>query len=200
MASVEIIVADGGSQDGTQQEAKLRGVQICESRQGRGPQMNAGARLAAGETLLFLHADSNLPQGWDRDIVQALQNENVVGGAFSLGIAGNGFFFRFTEWAANLRGRLFGLSYGDQGYFVKKDVFDDMKGYPEVPIMEDVIFWRRLRLRGRVILLESRIMTSPRRWMNDGRLKVTWIHAVILVGYLLGVPLERLSRLRSTKT
>lgn len=195
----EIIVADGGSHDESLNEAKRRGVQVCQSLKGRGSQMNEGARMSTGDVLLFLHADSQLPPHWESEILNVMKDPNFVGGAFSFAIDGKGMFFRFTEFTTNTRGRFFSLPYGDQAYFVRKDVFEQMKGYPVVPIMEDVIFWRRLRHRGRVRILPYPVKTSPRRWLEYGKVRVMWIHALVLVGYMLGFSLERLSRLRSSR-
>lgn len=198
-SDAEIIVADGGSHDESLNEARRLGVRVCQSLGGRGSQMNEGARISKGDVLLFLHADSQLPPHWESDILSVMEDSKIVGGAFAFAIDGKGIFFRFTEITTNARCRIFSLPYGDQAYFVRKDVFEKMKGYPVVPIMEDVIFWRRLRLRGRVKLLPYPVKTSSRRWVQNGKFWVMWTHTLILIGYILGFSLEKLSRLRISR-
>jgi GT2 family glycosyltransferase len=149
--------------------------------------MNAGAALARGETLLFLHADTLLPPGYLPAIFRSLNTSEVVGGAFRFAIAdafpGRG----FVEMTTNLRSRVWRLPYGDQALFVRRCVFEAIGGFPELSIMEDFEFVRRLRRRGSIALLEETACTSGRRWQHLGFLRTTVINQLVLMGYRWGV-------------
>lgn len=161
---------------------------------GRALQMNAGAKQARGEALLFLHADSRLPPGALDAIAYALEDVSVAGGAFRLKIDSSGLFLKMITAAANLRSRWLGLPYGDQGYFVRREIFEKIGGFKALPIMEDVDFIRRLKQRGAVLLLDAPILTSARRWAAEGHLYATLRNFALLVLYFLGVSPEKLTR------
>ncbi len=209
----ELIIIDGGSQDQTQ--AILRAWQegpsstrhrfFLTTEAGRAKQMNKGAEVAAGSMLLFLHADSILPlTGFDA-LFTALQDPHVVGGAFRLQIDSPSLFLKSVSKMANLRSSLLGLPYGDQGIFVRKEIFEKIGGYANLPLMEDVDFIHRLKQQGRLVLLQDKITTSARRWelpaqanpsqWNRWRKKyLTSIRNVILLLlYLMGVHPKKLA-------
>jgi rSAM/selenodomain-associated transferase 2 len=192
--NIEVIVADGGSTDGTRQRALHLGVRLIETAPGRARQMNAGAAGAAGEILLFLHADTRLPVGFDTSVRQALARPGVAGGAFSLRIDAPGRLIRWIEAGANRRSQRLGLPYGDQGIFLSADVFRALEGFPDLPIMEDFVLVRRLGRLGKVVVLDHRILTSGRRWQRRGALKATIINQLVVAGFFLGMAPDRLAR------
>lgn len=190
--TAEIIVADGGSRDGTPGIARSLGAKVVISAGTRARQMNAGAAMARGDILLFLHADTWLPEGWDEAVLAALRRPNVVGGAFRLGIR-DPFRGRWLiERAVNLRSRLWRMPYGDQAVFVRRWAFDELGGFPELPIMEDYEFVRRLRHLGELALTEAAVLTSGRRWQRLGALRTTLVNQLVVLGYHAGLPPEKL--------
>ncbi|GAC1469217.1 MAG: TIGR04283 family arsenosugar biosynthesis glycosyltransferase [Chamaesiphon sp.] len=193
-ADVEVIVVDGGSQDETVAVASSLGVQVLSSPVGRARQMNAGAKGACGNILLFLHADTCLPVGFDTLVREALTKPRTVAGAFELRIDAKLLGLRLVERIANWRSRSFSLPYGDQAIFIRADIFHDMGGFPDLPIMEDFEFVLRLRRWGRIEIVLVPVLTSGRRWQRLGVLTTTLINQLIVVGYFLGVPPERLVR------
>jgi rSAM/selenodomain-associated transferase 2 len=194
---VEVIVADGGSIDGTPEMAETAGARVITSAPGRARQMNKGAAAATGDTLLFLHADTHLPDGYQSRIEETLSRPGVIAGAFRLKIGSPRRCLRLIERLANFRSERMGLPYGDQGIFLRKSVFDEAGGFPEQPIMEDYELMRRLKRRGRVALANAAAVTSARRWERLGVIKTTLINQLVIIGYLLGVKPERLKALYS---
>jgi len=192
---VEVIVADGGSADGTPGAARASGAKVISTSPGRAHQMNAGAAEATGDVLLFLHADTRLPDGYKRHIEETLSGPGVVAGAFRLSIDSPGLALRIIERLANFRSRRMGLPYGDQGIFLRKRAFDEAGGFPELPIMEDYELMRRLKRRGRVALADAAAVTSARRWERLGVLRTTLINQLVIAGYILGVKPQRLKAL-----
>jgi rSAM/selenodomain-associated transferase 2 len=191
---LERIIVDGGSADGTADLAKRHVDKVLVTEAGRGRQMNAGARHAEGDTLLFLHADSRLPDHAVEMILTALDDPLVVAGAFRLGIDSPRRMLGMVATVANWRTRLTKVPYGDQGIFVRRSVFDRLGGYPDLPIMEDLEFSRRLKTAGKVVLLAGRVMTSPRRWDKEGAWYTTLRNQVLVLLYFLGVSPARLAR------
>jgi len=193
----EIIVADGGSRDDTVRIAPSQGATVVSSPPNRARQMNAGAAVARGATLLFLHADTLLPATYRDAILIALREPDVVGGAFRFRIT-DPFPGRWlVESTTNLRSRLWRMPYGDQALFVRRWAFNELGGFPELPIMEDYEFVRRLRRLGRLALLNDAVITSGRRWKRLGFLRTTLINKLVIVGYRCGVPPVKLAALYS---
>ncbi|MGB3202031.1 MAG: TIGR04283 family arsenosugar biosynthesis glycosyltransferase [Nodosilinea sp.] len=191
---IEVIVVDGGSSDGTATVAQAMGTKVVRSAPGRSHQQNQGARVASGSILLFLHADTRLPEGFEGAIRQTLARPGVVAGAFRLTINGQGKRLRWVEWGVNLRSRLLQMPYGDQGLFVTAEVFHQLGGFPDLPMMEDFELVRQLRKLGRVAIAPEAVVTSDRRWRRLGILRTTLANQAMIIGYLLGVDPHRLAR------
>lgn len=192
-SEVEIIVVDGGSQDQTLEIAR-RYAETLSSGLGRGRQMNKGARHARGKILLFLHADSILPAMALSQISNTLKDPEVVGGAFRLGINTKKLLLRMVATFANWRTAITRIPYGDQGIFVRRSVFEKIGGYSDQALMEDLEFSRRLKRQGRLVLLPDRVLTSSRRWDQEGIFYTTVRNQVLVFLYFLGVSPEHLAR------
>lgn len=190
---VEVIVVDAGSTDETVRVAVAAGCRVIGSPAGRAVQMNRGARASRGGILLFLHADTQLPCGFDRLVRRTLKRRGVVAGAFRLRLNARGWPMRIIERGVELRSRLFQMPYGDQALFLRRDTFEQLGGYPEWPILEDFELVRRLRRIGRVHVTSATVLSSARRWHRLGPWRNTALNQVILLGYWLGVPLGRLA-------
>ena len=191
---VEIIVVDGGSADKTAAVARASGAVVAESPPPRSRQMNAGARTARGDVLVFLHADTGLPPSYDRCIFEALSRPGAVAGAFELGINGKGLPLRLVECMANMRSHVFQMPYGDQGLFIGAALFYEIGGFEEIPIMDDFELMRRLKKRGTVAVAPLPVVTSGRRWHKMGVIKTTLINQAVIAAYLSGVSPERIAR------
>ena len=183
----EIIVADGGSCDGTVDLATGFCDQLVRSEPNRALQMNAGARAARGDVLWFVHVDAEVPQGCLDEIERIMNDPKVVGGYFRIRLP-RGLVYRLTDSFAHYAGILLRMRCGDHGIFCRRTVFVDIGGFPEVPLMEDVEFLRRLRRCGRVKYSERRILVSPRRYESVGSVRLTLAHGVIATLYIFGVP------------
>lgn len=191
----EVIVVDGGSQDATCEKAKEMGCQIIRSARGRALQMNAGAKVASGHVLLFLHADTLLPKTAKADIEAALFSPHMVGGRFDIRLDRSGLFYMLLAGLINLRSSLTRIATGDQAIFVRREVFEQMGGFAEIPLMEDVEFTRRLKKRGQVACLRQKVITSARRWEKNGRLKTVLLMWLLRLLYFFGVSPNYLKRL-----
>jgi len=185
--SCEIIIIDGGSTDETLSLAKDAGCTTISSPCGRGVQMNNGVAVSTGDLLLFLHADTLLPNDFPELIRQALARPKVVAGAFSLKIDDDAKSIALIAHFANLRSRFLQLPYGDQALFTTRSMFTVTGGFPEQEIMEDFVFVGKLRKEGKIITLRKQVTTSARRWQKMGLLKTTLINQLIVCGHLLGV-------------
>jgi len=192
---IEVIVSDGGSQDATAGIASAAGATVMAVSGGRAAQMNAAAASAKGQILLFLHADTLLPAGYDALIRRALDNPSVVAGAFKFQTDGTGIAMRLVEWAANFRSSIMNWPYGDQGLFMEKRIFEESGGFAHLAIMEDFELVRRLRRRGSVVTLDNPAVTSARRWRKLGVFRTALLNQCMVAGFFTGVEPERLSRL-----
>jgi rSAM/selenodomain-associated transferase 2 len=186
----EVIVVDGGSADGTLAAAHGRCDRLLSAPRGRASQMNAGAAAAAGDALLFLHADTSLPDFPDEAISLAVKSH--VWGRFDVQIDGRHPMLKVVAWAMNLRSRLTGIATGDQAMFMRRAAFP---GFPELPLMEDIALSRALKRRGPPACLRARVRTSGRRWEARGVLRTIVLMWRLRLLYALGVPPERLRRL-----
>lgn len=185
-AGHEILVVDGGSSDGTAELAQSLGARVLISERGRARQMNTGARFAQRDTLLFLHADTQLPKGFDYHIGQTLSRPKTSAGAFQLGLDASLPGLRIIEQLANWRSIILQLPYGDQAIFLRASLFHELGGFPDIPILEDLVLIRRLRKKGRIRIVPFPVMTSARRWQEQGVWKNTLINQFILLSYYLG--------------
>jgi rSAM/selenodomain-associated transferase 2 len=202
--NIEVIVVDGGSIDRTIEVVKELGVMLFSSQAGRANQMNLGAKYATGDILVFLHADTRLPAGFDDLIRTSLGDvcraDNLpIAGAFSLKIDDISRRFRWVEWGIKYRSRFLKMPYGDQAIFLRAKVFDKIGGFPDMAIMEDFELMRRLQKLGSIAIIDRSVITSPRRWLQQGIFKTTLINQLMVLGYLIGVDLDRLVRLYRNK-
>jgi rSAM/selenodomain-associated transferase 2 len=191
----EVLVVDGGSQDDSR-AVVARTPSVCwlSARRGRAHQMNAGARVAGGDVLLFLHADTVLPDGAGAAILAALTDPGVVGGRFDVRLDSRRPLLALVGWLMNRRSRLTGICTGDQGIFVRRTVFETLGGYPDIPLMEDVELTRRLKRQGRLVALSLRVVTSARKWEREGVLRTIVLMWGLRLLYALGVSPARLHR------
>ncbi len=188
-----MIVADGGSADATVQVARACGARVLVGPPCRAVQMNTAADVASGEILLFLHADTRLPQRFDHAVYAVLNRTGVVAGAFGLSIDSPRISFRATELAVKLRTQILQMPYGDQAIFLTARTFRQLGGFPDLPVMEDYEFVRRLRRCGRVAICREAVKTSGRRWMSQGFWLTTLTHQAMIAGYHLGVSPHRIA-------
>lgn len=185
-AGHEVLVVDGGSVDGTPDRVAALADRILATSRGRAVQMNAGARLAAGDVLLFLHADTLLPED-AAPRVEAALGPGRCWGRFDVRLSGPGWPLRVVERAMNLRSCLSGIATGDQAMFVRRDTFEAVGGFPPIPLMEDVALSRLLKRRaGRPACIRSRVVTSSRRWEQDGVLRTVLLMWRLRLAYFLG--------------
>lgn len=191
----EVVVADGGSTDHTAEIAEGCGALVVRSPRGRGIQMNAGASVSKGDVLVFLHADTVLEAGWSADVLRLLQDPGIAAGAFRLRIDAAGTGYRLIEKWVGLRSRVFSLPYGDQGLFMRRETFQKLSGFREIPLMEDVDMVERLREHGRVVVLPRRAVTQARRWRSRGILRTSLMNHTIMLLYRLGADPRRLARI-----
>jgi len=191
--NIEVIVVDGGSHDSTTMIAESFGARVIHAAAGRASQMNAGAAVARGGILLFLHADTRLPSDFVRVIRETLSHPEVVVGAFRLRIDSPRWSLRIIEALANFRSKFFRAPYGDQALFLRKHHFRTAAGFSKLSIMEDFEFVRRMGRWGRVTLAPAAVITSARRWERLGVLRTTLLNQAIILAYLLGVSPARLA-------
>jgi rSAM/selenodomain-associated transferase 2 len=195
--SVQVVVVDGGDGRDTASDAlreRHPEIEWIRSARGRGVQMNAGAKRARGRWLVFLHADTRLGAGW-LDLLRRLDHHpSIVGGSFGFALDSTARWARWIERGVRLRVRLFDLAYGDQALFARRDVFGELGGYMELPLMEDVDFVRRLRRRGRLEHADIPALTSARRWERDGWIRRTVENIALILLFLAGWSPARLAR------
>ncbi len=187
-----VVVADGGSTDGSAWTARrFFPTEIC-AEANRGAQLNRGAARLGTDVLLFLHADSQLPEGFASQIRRALRHPRVVGGCFRLEFDALRPTLRFYSWCTQFRGRFF--HFGDQGFFVRREVFARMGGFRKLAFLEDVDFLRRLGRYGQFAVLPIPVVTSARRFLRRGIVRQQLRNILLVTLFELGVPAERLAR------
>lgn len=190
----ELLIVDGGSSDGTQAIAEKYG-RVIRSARGRATQMNAGAALARGDVLLFLHADTRLPAQALTAIEQALNDAEIIGGAFQIKFDRRCWPYRLVAFSINLRSRLSQVFTGDQAYFIRATSFRAIGGYPEQPLMEDLEIIKKLRAVGTIRLLPLCVTTSARRHEQIGLVRSVFFMWYLRTLYSFGVPPARLQRI-----
>lgn len=191
---VEVIVADGGSQDATVQRARLRADHVIAAPRGRALQMNAGATKASGDVLLFLHADTRLPREAERLVLDGLARSRHDWGRFDVTIAGRHPMLRMIAFMMNLRSRITGIATGDQAIFVKREAFREAGGFPEIPLMEDLALSKELKRTSRPLCLRERAITSGRRWETRGVFRTMVLMWWLRLAYFFGADPARLAR------
>ncbi len=190
----EVILVDGGSGDATKALATPLVDRIIDSKPGRALQMNVGAEGATGEALLFLHADSLLPEGADQQIFEGLDGSQHCWGRFDVAIAGRHFMFLVVAWFMNHRSRLTGIATGDQGIFVTRTVFEQVGGFPDQVLMEDIELCKRLKKSGKPACLHEKIITSGRRWEKHGVWRTMALMWWLRLRYFMGSSPEDIHR------
>ena len=193
-APVELIVVDGGSTDDTRAVARRGGAHVVEAERGRGVQLRTGAGNATAPLLCFLHADVRIPPPARAELETIAQAGERGAWAFRLRIDGERRAYRAIEWGANTRTSVFALPYGDQGLVISRARYDEVGGYSDLPIMEDVAIARALRRTGGITLLRASLLVSPRRWERDGAIRRSIRNAWLLTRYLTGTAPSVLAR------
>jgi rSAM/selenodomain-associated transferase 2/rSAM/selenodomain-associated transferase 1 len=197
---VEVIVADGGSTDGTREIAASSGASVIDAPRGRGPQLNAGAAHARGTILLFLHADTLLPQDYADVVRRTLADPSVALGAFRLRIDRPGILMRLIETGVGLRCALFQMPYGDQALFLRAELFRQLGGFAPMPLMEDVELLHRAGAIGSICIVPEAVITSGRRWDSAGVVRTTLINLSCLAGFRAGISPARLATWRDRRS
>ena len=190
----EIIVADGGSDDQTPAWAARCGASVVHGPRGRAVQQNLGAQHATGDVLLFLHADNWLSPAAGQQVRDCLSDPKVFGGAFEQRIEAEGFLFRMLERGNAARVRRWGMAYGDQAIFMRRETFDQLGQFPEVQIMEDLLLMRAFRKFSQPRLLPGPLYVHPRRWQQRGVVLQTLRNWSLRCGEALGVSPDRLAK------
>lgn len=189
----EVIVVDGGSTDGTAERARALADGVTSSRRGRGRQMNAGAALATGDVLLFLHADTLLPSAAPSLIVAAI-DDGACWGRFDVRIEGSIRGLGLVAYMMNWRSRLTGIATGDQAIFVTREAFQRHGGFPAIPLMEDIVFSGWMREEARPACLKAKVTTSGRRWEKDGLIRTILTMWWLRLRFFLGASPTDLAR------
>ena len=193
--AAEIIVVDGGSRDGTLRAAHPLSDHVLSAPRGRARQMNAGAEVAGGRVLLFLHADTLLPSGWVAMVRDAVEVHGHEWGRFDVRLDGAHPMLRVVERAMNLRSRLSGIATGDQAMFVTRAAFEAAGGFPHIALMEDIALSRALRTRSRPACLRAAATTSSRRWERNGIARTIVLMWGLRLRYAFGADPDDLARL-----
>jgi rSAM/selenodomain-associated transferase 2 len=190
----EVIVVDGGSRDATIQRARLRADKVISAARGRALQMNAGAAVATGDVLLFLHADTTLPRDADHVVLNGLERSGRAWGRFDVRIAGRHPMLRVVGFCMNLRSRLTGIATGDQAMFVRRETFQAAGGFPEIALMEDIALSKRLKRASRPLCLSERVVTSGRRWEEHGVAATVVLMWRLRLAFFFGANPDELAR------
>ena len=189
----EVIVVDGGSTDDTMSRAGSSADKLLQADTGRGLQMNRGVDAAEGDVLLFLHVDTRLPETALTQIIEAVEDGHYWG-RFNVRLSGEHFLFRIIEQMMNLRSCVTGVATGDQAIFVSRESIDIIGSYPQLPLMEDVVFSKRLRDLGWPACIRQRVLTSSRRWEHGGILRTVFLMWRLRLLFFFGVPAEKLAK------
>lgn len=184
---IELIVVDGGSLDETVNITRRYSVKTIQDIKNRAIQMNKGAERSRKDILLFLHADCLLEDNALSEIIKSIR-DGYIGGCLSQEIDSSKIIYRFIEFSGNIRARMFKIFYGDQAIFVRKDIFFEIGGFDEVELFDDIIFSKKLRGKGKTVVLKQKVYTSPRRWERQGIIKTTIINWMISIGFFLKIP------------
>jgi rSAM/selenodomain-associated transferase 2 len=187
---VEIVVVDGSSTDATRERAAAAGARVVVSSPGRAEQLAAGVDATRGDAVLFLHADTRLPSGFESAVEKALCDAGTIGGSFRFRFDQRSPALRFVEWGARLRVALFGLPYGDQALFVSRQTLKAIGGVPTAPIMEDLDLVKAMRRRGRLARLDLPVVTSARRYQSGGVLRMMFRNWLAAGAWWLGMDRE----------
>ncbi len=190
----EVIVVDGGSHDITEAIAQPFSDHVIRSHRGRARQLNAGARIAKGDILLFLHADSLLSEGAVRAMLGAMKSKKRKWGRFDVRLSGNHPLLRIIESLMNRRSRITGIATGDQGIFVERELFERVGGFQDIDLMEDIALSKALKKYGRPVCLRQRVLTSSRRWEEKGILRTVFLMWRLRLFYFLGSDPGRLAQ------
>lgn len=193
-AGAELILVDGDSTDGTAALASPAVDRVLTAPRGRSSQMNAGARVAAGDVLWFLHADTRVPPEAPELLLDACRR-GATWGRFDVRLSGRLPVLRLVERAMSLRSRLTGIATGDQGIFVTRAAFERVAGFPQIPLMEDIAISKALRRQGRPACLRTRVLTSSRRWEEQGAIRTILLMWRLRLAFALGADPHRLARL-----
>ena len=191
----ELIVADGGSTDATRAVAAQFADVVLSAPRGRAAQMNAGAERASSDVLLFLHADTLLPDGFASVVIAACTPPGVIGGRFDVDLQPSSPLITLTAVLMNWRSRLTHITTGDQAMFITRDAFTRLGGYARIPLMEDIDLSRRMKRAGRIACLRQQVTSSSRRWHENGVLRTILLMWSLRALYFFGVPPDRLQRL-----
>jgi len=186
----EVILADGGSKDDTVALAEPLVDRVLVTAAGRARQMNAGAAVANGQMLWFVHADSRIPERADEHI---LQSAGPVWGRFNVHLSGDRMLLRVVERLMNLRSRITGIATGDQGIFVSRVLFERIGGYADLPLMEDIDLSKRLKHEQTPVCLHNTLTASSRRWEQKGIVRTVLLMWYLRLAWFLGVPAARLA-------
>ncbi len=183
----ELIVVDGGSHDESLALSKRFADHVLTAPRGRANQMNAGAQIAKGDMLVFLHADTFLPPTALLSIEQTIAKENTLWGGFDVSLSGDHLLYRIIERMINLRSRTSGIITGDQVMFVRRETFQAVGGFPQIPLMEDIEISKRLKRQGQPTHIQLRVVTSSRMWEDNGILRTITKMWALRLAYFIGV-------------
>jgi len=185
-AGHEVIVVDGGSHDGSVEQAKPYADHVIHSEKGRARQMNKGAACAKHDYLLFLHVDTKFSDAAMTSLQTNLAKKSGQWGRFDVRLSGQHFLYRVIAWFMNTRSRLTGIATGDQAMFVAKSIFNHVGGFPDIPLMEDISLSRRLKKISAPVCLSDYVVTSSRRWKNNGIVRTILLMWSLRLRYFFG--------------